>query len=38
VRGASFLTTRRLVHPKFRNFYEPHRDDVVVGFRTAAVD
>jgi gamma-glutamyl hercynylcysteine S-oxide synthase len=36
VRGASFLTAQRLVHPKFRNFYEPHRSDVVVGFRTAA--
>jgi iron(II)-dependent oxidoreductase len=36
VRGGSFLTTRRLAHPKFRNFYEPHRSDVVVGFRTAA--
>ncbi|MGB3430137.1 MAG: selenoneine synthase SenA [Burkholderiaceae bacterium] len=36
VRGASFLTTSRLTHPKFRNFYEPHRSDVAVGFRTAA--
>jgi iron(II)-dependent oxidoreductase len=36
VRGGSFLTTRRLAHPKFRNFYEPHRSDVVVGFRTVA--
>ena len=36
VRGGSFLTTHRLAHPKFRNFYEPHRNDVVVGFRTAA--
>ena len=36
VRGASFLTTSRLRHPKFRNFYEPHRSDVVVGFLTAA--
>ena len=35
VRGASLLTTARLVHPKFRNFYEAHRSDVVVGFRTA---
>ena len=35
VRGASFLTTRRLAHPRFRNFYEPHRSDVFVGFRTA---
>jgi len=36
VRGASFATPPRLVHPKFRNFYEPHRGDIFVGFRTAA--
>lgn len=35
VRGASSFTARRLVHPKFRNFYAPDRNDVVVGFRTA---
>jgi ergothioneine biosynthesis protein EgtB len=36
VRGASFATPSRLAHPKFRNFYEPHRGDIFVGFRTAA--
>jgi ergothioneine biosynthesis protein EgtB len=36
VRGASCATPPRLVHPKFRNFYEPHRGDIFVGFRTAA--
>jgi EgtB-related family protein len=36
VRGASFATPRRLVHPKFRNFYEPHRGDIFVGFRSCA--
>jgi iron(II)-dependent oxidoreductase len=36
VRGASFATPARLAHPKFRNFYEPHRGDIFVGFRTAA--
>jgi ergothioneine biosynthesis protein EgtB len=36
VRGGSFVTPRRLLHPKFRNFYEPHRDDVFVGFRTCS--
>jgi iron(II)-dependent oxidoreductase len=36
VRGASFATPRRLAHPKFRNFYEPHRTDIFIGFRTAA--
>jgi iron(II)-dependent oxidoreductase len=35
VRGASSFTARRLMHPKFRNFYAPDRNDVVVGFRTA---
>jgi EgtB-related family protein len=36
VRGGSVVTTPRLAHPRFRNFFEPQRDDVVVGFRTAA--
>jgi ergothioneine biosynthesis protein EgtB len=36
VRGASFATPPRLVHPKFRNFYEPHRGDIFVGFRSCA--
>lgn len=38
VRGASFATPERLVHPRFRNFYLPERDDVFVGFRTCALD
>lgn len=37
LRGASFATPARMVHPKFRNFYLPTRDDVFVGFRTCAV-
>ncbi|HEU0200477.1 MAG TPA: selenoneine synthase SenA [Burkholderiaceae bacterium] len=37
LRGASFATPARIVHPKFRNFYLPGRDDVFVGFRTCAV-
>jgi ergothioneine biosynthesis protein EgtB len=36
VRGGSFVTPKRLEHPKFRNFYEPHRADIFIGFRTAA--
>lgn len=36
VRGASVNTTERLTHPRFRNFFQPHRDDVVIGFRTVA--
>jgi ergothioneine biosynthesis protein EgtB len=35
VRGGSVATTRRLPHPKFRNFFEPRRNDVLIGFRTA---
>ncbi len=38
VRGASFATPQRLVHPRFRNFYLPERDDIFVGFRTCALD
>jgi EgtB-related family protein len=37
VRGASFATPPRLVHPRFRNFYLPERDDIFVGFRTCAL-
>jgi gamma-glutamyl hercynylcysteine S-oxide synthase len=36
VRGGSFVTPRRLAHPKFRNFFQPHRNDIFVGFRTVA--
>jgi ergothioneine biosynthesis protein EgtB len=37
VRGASFATSPRLRYPQFRNYYEPHRDDIFVGFRTCAL-
>ncbi len=33
VRGASFATPRDILNPKFRNFVEPKRDDLFVGFR-----
>lgn len=36
VRGGSFATTGRLVRNGFRNFYEPHRRDPWIGFRTCA--
>jgi iron(II)-dependent oxidoreductase len=36
VRGGSFATTGRLVRNAFRNFYEPHRRDPWIGFRTCA--
>lgn len=38
LRGASFATPERLVHPRFRNFYLPERNDIFVGFRTCALD
>lgn len=37
VRGASFVTPGSYLHPAFRNFYEPHRGDIFVGFRTCAL-
>ena len=37
VRGGSTATPQRLLHPKFRNFYLPERDDIFVGFRTCAL-
>ena len=36
MRGGSFATRSRLVHPRFRNFYLPERADPFVGFRTCA--
>jgi iron(II)-dependent oxidoreductase len=36
VRGGSFVTRRRMHHPRYRNFYLPHRSDIFVGFRTCA--
>ncbi len=35
VRGGSFATPACLPDPAFRNFYEPQRDDIFVGFRSA---
>jgi len=37
VRGGSWATNQRLLHPKFRNFYMPDRADIFVGFRTCAL-
>ena len=34
LRGGSFFTRPRLVHPRFRNFYRPERADVFAGIRT----
>lgn len=37
VRGGSFATPRALVDSRFRNFYEPHRNDPFIGFRSCRV-
>ena len=37
LRGASFMTQPRLQHPRYRNFFQPHRSDVPAGFRTCAL-
>jgi ergothioneine biosynthesis protein EgtB len=34
VRGGSFASHARMRHPRYRNFYLPHRNDVFIGFRT----
>jgi gamma-glutamyl hercynylcysteine S-oxide synthase len=37
MRGGSWATRSRLVHHRFRNFYQPERHDPFVGFRTCAL-
>jgi EgtB-related family protein len=37
LRGASFMTQPRLHHPRYRNFFQPQRNDVPAGFRSCAV-
>jgi ergothioneine biosynthesis protein EgtB len=34
VRGGSFATHPRMRNPRYRNYYEPQRDDIFVGFRS----
>jgi gamma-glutamyl hercynylcysteine S-oxide synthase len=36
LRGACPVTSRALAHPRYRNFFEPHRCDVFAGFRSCA--
>jgi ergothioneine biosynthesis protein EgtB len=36
LRGASLATSDALAHPKYRNFFEPHRTDILAGFRSCA--
>lgn len=37
LRGASWATSPRLAHPRFRNFYLPSRHDPFCGFRSCAL-
>ncbi len=36
LRGASDATSACLAHPRYRNFFEPHRTDIHSGFRSCA--
>jgi gamma-glutamyl hercynylcysteine S-oxide synthase len=36
LRGASNATSPWLAHPRYRNFFEPHRSDIFAGFRSCA--
>jgi gamma-glutamyl hercynylcysteine S-oxide synthase len=36
LRGACAATATTLAHPRYRNFFEPHRDDLFAGFRSCA--
>lgn len=36
LRGACAATSPALAHPRYRNFFEPHRTDVFAGFRSCA--
>ncbi|MCX7150503.1 MAG: selenoneine synthase SenA [Rhodocyclales bacterium] len=38
VRGGSFATRSRMRKPRYRNYYEPQRDDIFVGFRSCQAD
>jgi iron(II)-dependent oxidoreductase len=34
VRGGSFATRPRMRNARYRNYYEPRRDDIFIGFRS----
>ena len=36
LRGACHATSPLLAHPRYRNFFEPHRRDIFAGFRSCA--
>jgi ergothioneine biosynthesis protein EgtB len=35
LRGACAATSPALAHPRYRNFFEPHRSDIFAGFRSS---
>ncbi|MDD2919507.1 selenoneine synthase SenA [Rhodoferax sp.] len=37
LRGGAFSSHARMHHPRYRNFFEPHRTDVFAGFRTVTL-
>ncbi|HWS76556.1 MAG TPA: selenoneine synthase SenA [Quisquiliibacterium sp.] len=37
LRGASWMTQPRMRHPRYRNYFLPHRNDVPAGFRTCGL-
>lgn len=37
LRGASRATSPRMVHPRYRNYFTPERDDIHMGFRSCAI-
>jgi ergothioneine biosynthesis protein EgtB len=37
LRGASFATSSRMRHSKYRNYFTPERNDIYAGFRSCAI-
>ncbi len=37
LKGASSATHPRMRHPQYRNFFQPERNDIIAGFRSAAL-
>lgn len=38
LKGASWATSAEMVHPKYRNYFQPDRRDVLSGFRTCIIN
>jgi EgtB-related family protein len=37
MRGGAWTTRARMIHGTYRNYFEPHRQDLFAGFRTCRV-